>query len=163
MCLLATNFCREKIKLLTLLPFLSLYREGTVLFLTFPQAWLKVMPQIFLEKMKKKRKGGQMLKMGAFEMTPKGGRVSCPITLYAMARLLSQSPRVVAMHQHGAESSPLMGVRLIGTESECPAAGGLRYCRARGGVWSLALACQHCTHGAVWHPPALTRGAAFHT
>lgn len=64
-CLLATNFCREKIKLLTVLPFLSLYQVGTVL-LTFPQGWLKVRPQIFLEKMKKKKvevQRGQMLKM----------------------------------------------------------------------------------------------------
>lgn len=54
-CLLVTSIYREKIKLLTLLPSLSLYQEGTVL-LTFPQGWLKVVPEIFSEKKKKKRR-----------------------------------------------------------------------------------------------------------
>lgn len=51
-CLLATSIYRENIKLLTVLPLLSLYQEGTVL-LTFLQCWLKVVPEFFPEKKKR--------------------------------------------------------------------------------------------------------------
>lgn len=53
MCLLATSIYREKIKLLTVLPLLSLYQEGTVL-LIFLQCWLKVVPDFFPEKKKRR-------------------------------------------------------------------------------------------------------------
>lgn len=53
MCLLATSIYREKIKLLTVLPLLSLYQEGTIL-LTFLQCWLKVVPEFFPGKKKRR-------------------------------------------------------------------------------------------------------------
>lgn len=151
MCLLTT---REKMKLLTVFPPMNLCLGGTILLISL-WGWLKVKPEILLEKKKRKvvAQGGQMWKTKCLKCLPKSGLmvwVSCP---------MCQNTDVMfacVTSEHGGNAPAwtrgllAMGTQLILTESRSALLPGLLQ-RQQRGIFVVLCVSALCTQCSVVH------------